>query len=413
MSTLAILIDQQDKAFVSMRGLLNKAAEEKRELTAEEEKAYEGWENEFDALDKKIERERKLDERGKRMSELEERAVERPTPRGDTPAPTGTEKQAQDEQRTLLIRKYLQVGERGMTQEEMRGLVSNSDPDGGYFVPEAIYDAFIKNIDDDCLMRQLGFVLPPVTNAKSLGYLGLDTDVDDADWTVELETGSETTLKVGKRAMEPHPFAKRVKVSNTLLRQTSKAEALVLKRLSYKFAITEEKAFLNGDGVQKPLGIFTATSQGMGTDRDITGSNTTTAIAADTLFDVFYGLKTPYAKNASWLFSRPALKMIRKLKDSQNQYLWEKGFGGAPGTIIERPYYISEYVPQTFTAGLYVGAFADFKQLYWIVDALGLSIQRLDQLYAETNQTGFIGRQECDGMPVLPEAGLRIALAAS
>jgi len=43
--------------------------------------------------------------------------------------------------------------------------------------------------------------------------------------------------------------------------------------------------------------------------------------------------------------------------------------------------------------------------------ALNISIQVLTELYAETNQTGFIGRYELDGMPVLEEAFARLKLA--
>ena len=60
--------------------------------------------------------------------------------------------------------------------------------------------------------------------------------------------------------------------------------------------------------------------------------------------------------------------------------------------------------------GKYVGLFGDFSN-YWIVDALSMQIQRLSELYAETNQVGFIGRLETDGAPVLEEAFVRVRLA--
>jgi hypothetical protein len=46
-----------------------------------------------------------------------------------------------------------------------------------------------------------------------------------------------------------------------------------------------------------------------------------------------------------------------------------------------------------------------------IADALSMQIQRLNELYAETNQVGFIGRWETDGAPVLEEAFVRVKLA--
>jgi hypothetical protein len=40
-----------------------------------------------------------------------------------------------------------------------------------------------------------------------------------------------------------------------------------------------------------------------------------------------------------------------------------------------------------------------------------MRIQRLVELYAESNQIGFIGRLETDGMPVLEEAFVRVKVA--
>jgi len=51
------------------------------------------------------------------------------------------------------------------------------------------------------------------------------------------------------------------------------------------------------------------------------------------------------------------------------------------------------------------------RDYYVSADALDMIVQRLVELYAETNQTGFIGRAECDGMPTLAEAFARVKLA--
>ena len=69
-------------------------------------------------------------------------------------------------------------------------------------------------------------------------------------------------------------------------------------------------------------------------------------------------------------------------------------------TILEMPFEESEYVPNTFTTGNYVGILGDWS-FYWIADALNMNVQVLTELYAETNQNGYIARKETDGMPVL------------
>ena len=71
-----------------------------------------------------------------------------------------------------------------------------------------------------------------------MGAPSLDVDPSDADWTTELQTGAEdTAMRFGKRELRPHPLAKRIKVSQQLLRQALIGpEGLVLDRLAYKFA---------------------------------------------------------------------------------------------------------------------------------------------------------------------------------
>ena len=112
-------------------------------------------------------------------------------------------------------------------------------------------------------------------------------------------------------------------------------------------------------------------------------------------------------------FNRTALLQLAQIKDGNDQYVWRESVrAGEPDRLLNMPIMMSEYVPNTFTAGLYVGMLADFSH-YWIADAVDMQVQRLVELYAESNQTGFIGRLETDGMPVLPEAFARVTLAAS
>ncbi|MEH0825456.1 phage major capsid protein, partial [Micromonospora sp. CPCC 205714] len=190
------------------------------------------------------------------------------------------------------------------------------------------------------------------------------------------------------------------------------------ERLAYKFAVSEEKAYMVGDGNKKPLGVFTASSAGIPTSRDVeigTGGAIPTAAGsftvADQLIDAKYALKAAYWRRARWLYHRDLVKTIRKLKTTDGQYIWKAGLSDQPDTILEVPYVVSEYAPNTITANGYVGMIADFS-FYHIADALNLEIQRLVELYAEANQVGFIGRREVDGMPVLAEAFVRLKVKA-
>jgi HK97 family phage major capsid protein len=131
----------------------------------------------------------------------------------------------------------------------------------------------------------------------------------------------------------------------------------------------------------------------------------------DGLIAAKYALKDAYRMKANWLFHRNAVEQVSKLKDGDGQYLWQPSVqAGQPDRLFNLPIVTSEFAPNTFTTGLYVGLLGDFS-FYWIVDSMDLEIQRLVELYAETNQTGFIGRAFTDGQPVLAEAFARVKLA--
>lgn len=219
-------------------------------------------------------------------------------------------------------------------------------------------------------------------------------------------------MRFGARELTPHPLAKRIKVSRTLLRKVPNAEGIVRARMAYKFGTTMERAYLLGNGAGQPLGLFVASSQGISTGRDVATDNTATAITADGLINAKYALKSQYQRTAAWMFHRDAVKQIVKLKDGEGQYLWLPSLReNEPDSLLGRPLYQSEFVPNTFTANQYVGMLGDYRW-YWVADSLNFELQRLDELYSETNQVGMIGRWESDGMPVLEEAFVRVKLGA-
>jgi len=219
-------------------------------------------------------------------------------------------------------------------------------------------------------------------------------------------------MSFGKRDLYPHPLAKRIKCSKKLLEVSlMPVEGIIRDRFAYQFGVTQENAFMTGTGVNQPLGIFVSSADGIPAARNVSTGNAATLIKADGLIEAKYTLKQGYMANARWIFHRDAVKQIRKLKDGEGNYLWQSGIAtDRPATILDQPYLMSEYAPNTFTTGLMVGILGDFSH-YWIVDALGMSMQVLTELYAETNQNGYIARMECDGAPTLGEAFVRVTLA--
>jgi HK97 family phage major capsid protein len=385
------------------RALLDAAQAASRGMSPEEEQEFDRMMDEADNLDREI----------LRMERARE--DERDKPVEDDPDETTDEQRA-----AAIFSRYLRHGEKALTEDDIRALNMGHDPEGGFLVaPEQFVTELLKRVDDEVVLRQFATTMQ-LTEGESLGVPTLETDLGDADWTSEIETGTEDTgMRFGKRSLTPHPLAKRVKISRTLIRRAPSGlspEELLQQRLAYVFGITQEKAYMVGDGNQKPLGLFTANAAGISTARDVTlgaaGAIPLTVATADQLIDAKYTLKSAYHRNARWLFHRLTFRYIRKVKDTDGQYIWVPGLQrDQADTILESPFTLSEFVPNTIAANGYVGLYGDLSK-YWIVDALDMEVQRLNELYAETNQVGFIGRYEGDGMPMLEEAFVRLKVPA-
>ena len=422
--TLTEILERKNQAIKDAQAISDPASTEGRALTAEEQTRFDAAWSDHDKWDVIYQRDSKVISAA-RIAELQAAEARESTGiiagRQDNPGAEGEpgeeRDQRTDEQVSMrAFNSLLAEGARDAQDRadmEARALQADSLEAGGFIIPpQEFVNQLIKAVDDIVHIRRLA-TIRMVTASGSLGVPALDADPADADWTAELLTGNaDTAMDFGKRELEPHPLAKRILVSNKLLRLGAMdAESLVRERLAYKFGITQEKAFMTGTGAQQPLGVFVAATEGITTARDVSTGNSSTAFTVDGLIEAKYSMKGAYWPRSEWIFHRDAVKMLAKLKDGEGQYIWsESPRVGEPAQLLGMPMNTSEYAPNTFTTGLYVGILGDFSR-YWIADSLAMNITRLVELYAATNQVGFIGRTELDGMPVLEEAFARVTLA--
>jgi HK97 family phage major capsid protein len=419
----------------AQRAILDKATAEKRELTGDEDTTYLKMDKDVEALDGEINAtlasEKKAEERAQKLAEREEHLAQRQREpiRPDTTAPG-----SKDEKRDLVPSAFRRRWDPGVRAAfEARGkpeyesafreyLVGNPSPDelralsvgtasqGGYAVPtQEFITKLIQKMDDEAPLLAAATKYD-VPNAQSLGAPSLESNPDDADWTTELATGSEdSAMAFGKRELAPWPLAKLLKVSKKLLRASPlNIEGIVRDRLAYKVAIPVSKALNSGTGANQPLGIFVADAAGIPAARDTT-LLTSSAIDPDKLITMRHSIRDAY-KNLTWVMHRTTLAAIRKLKGSATgNYMWQPGMGmmNVPSTLLDFPYILEENAPVYATSGgTYLCLLGDLSYI-WVARALTFEVQRLDELYAATNQVGFIVRAEIDAMPVLGDAFVR------
>lgn len=308
---------------------------------------------------------------------------------------------------------YMRKGAGRLSEEQLKALSVGTAAEGGYLVQDTYLSVMIVKERERSAMRRICRVLPPVPSGAVITPTE-DSVFSDATWTTELLTGSADTVQpFGQRKLQPHALAKRVLVSNTFFRTPGfDVDGFVTERLGYKFGITEEDAFVNGDGVNKPLGL--KQTAGLPT-RSTAASN---VVTADDIINWIYTLPATYAAQSKIMCNRAFLRKVRQLKDGLGQYVWQPGLApGMPNSILDIPYETSDRYDDGLDGNdvwednalpAIVGDFSYF----WVVDALSMSIQRLVELYAASNQTGFIGRKESDGMCVLPEAFVALKIKA-
>jgi len=407
------------------RSVLEKADEEKRALTSEEE-------TRFDALhadaEQKIAQAQRHERQGLADAGFTEPAegpqAERnidSTQKGKAETrvsgPTATPEYAE------AFVNFLRTGRaRGLIERESAGteqratLQADLDTGGGFFAAsERFISRILKSVDDSLIVRQLATVYPVGRN-ETLGAPRLDGDITAfAFGAGELtEAAEDTGIAFGLRELRPRDLKRKlIKVSKALLRSSRiDIEGVIADRVAYALAAGLETAYMTGGGASEPLGLFTASDNGIGTARDVVTGNAT-GFTADGLITIQGTLADIYQGPARWLFHRDAITAIRKLKDGMGQYLWQPGLqAGTPSVILGKPYVTGDKVPKTYTNGLYAGMYGDFS-FYWIVDAVSGTVQRLMETYALTGQIGLLfDDMAADAAPVLAEAFVRIKVAA-
>jgi len=126
-----------------------------------------------------------------------------------------------------------------------------------------------------------------------------------------------------------------------------------------------------------------------------------------------YGIKKAYRRNGTFALNSNTEEEIRKLKDGNGQYLWSPSvIAATPATILGRPIVNPEGMAD-IGANAYPIVFGDFQAGYKIRDRAGLSVRRLDELYAAYDQTGFQIKKRVGGKVTLAEAFCPIKIATS
>ena len=309
--------------------------------------------------------------------------------------PSGDDTGPRSAERRQAIMNLGEFGRTGQAEALGRGLKVNSlmsrdsDPDGGYTVPEELSRELMSIQRDDSVMRRLARVVS--TNSQSFKQ-PMNVGGTQSGWVGERqerpETGGPSLKMIDVHAGEI--YANPAITQNLLDDSAYDLGAFIASEIGDEFNEQEGAAFLTGNGINKPRGFLTydkaATAdaaRAFGTIQYVpTGAASafatasTTVSPADALIDLIYKLKAKYRRNGTWLMNSTTASTVRKFKDADGNLIWQRSvIDGQPDRLLGYPVEYDEAMPDV-GAGEFPVAFGDWSRAYIIADRLGVRILR-------------------------------------
>ena len=352
---------------------LNKAKEEKRELTeAEAEELAEIRDN--------VRRIMKTLELKGEFDKMEGKALEK---EGLPKDEAKTEIEIEKEERALNEEKAFADYIRGVVTNERATNMTLTD--NGAVIPTTIANRIIKKVYDisPILQRSTKY---NVKGTLELPYYDESTQAITVAFATEFQELESNIGKLDSITLTGYLAGALSLVSRSLINNSQfDIVSFVVDVMAYDISRFIEDVLLNGKGSVKGLS-------------DLTNVKTTasaTAITADELILAQGKVKDVYQNNAIWIMSPATRDAIRSLKDGMGRYLLQDDISLPFGkSLLGKPIYVSDNMPE-MTAGknaIYYGDMSGLATKF----AEELSIQVLREKYATMHAVGVVGWIEFD-----------------
>ena len=385
------LIEKRAKVWETAKNFVDTHEDKNGNLSAEDKETYSRMEAEIEELTNSIDRQQRAERREQELS----KPVNSPItgkPYKDEPQGEVKTGRASDEYKKAMLTAL-----RSNFRQVSNVLQEGVDADGGYLVPEEYDHRLIDVLTEENIMRGIATKITTSGEHK----INIAATKPAAAWIEEGEALSFGDATFEQKILDAHKLHVAIKITEELLYDNAFGlENYIITEFGKALANAEEDAFLNGDGVGKPTGIFDKTKGGesIGT--------LTAALKSDDILDLIYKLKRPYRKNASFIMNDATLAQIRKLKDNNGQYLWQPSYqANEPDKILGYNIRTSAFAPTDAIA------FGDYKY-YNIGDRGSRSFKQLNELFAGNGMIGYVAKERVDGLLILPEAVKILGLKA-
>lgn len=306
---------------------------------------------------------------------------------------------------------------KAMVREAKAAMIETGDTAGGYFVTPDVDKNITSRTTAMSVVRPLADVVQTssdrLTIPKQTGGNDQFPGAITGKWVNESprSNATDTVMTLGIDSIPVHSFQASVPITLQLLEDSYfDLAGYVTKMLGETFAITEDNAFLVGDGVGKPQGILPGNANTNGLP--VVNSGTSGVLTWNAVKSLTFKIPARYIQEGAFIGHRLTFDAISQLTTSGGMYTWQayQFSGGTQGIAPTYPRllgfqpYAQDTMPQ-LAASSFSLLFGNLRTAYKVVDRLGTSIKRYDDgIYAEQGFVKFIARHRVGGQLIAPWA---------
>lgn len=399
MNTVSELREQRAALVTKLRGLLDKAGTESRDLSEAEEADYSAGEANIDQLTARIERAEKLEAMEAGLDEsLGSLAARHP----GANAP-GAKREFESLGEFMHAVRFapndarLSYGENPAMRSEHR---MDDGASGGFAVPTQFRSEILQVDALSAVVRPRARVMPAGSPPDAeLTMPALDQSPSQnihggvaVSWIGEGGAKPETNAKLREIKLKPYEVAGHIVVTDKLLRNWAASSAFLSGLLRGAITSSEDTAFLQGNGVAKPLGVINAAGT----------VAVTRAGAGDIAYEDVLAMDESLlagAIGAVWLVTKRAKTKLRQMEDTEGHLIWqESARSGEPASLLGYPVVVSDRIPTLGSRGD-IGLY-DFSN-YLIKDGSGPFVSSSEHVHFTDNKTVIKVFWNVDGQPWL------------
>jgi len=374
------LSEQRAIAWEQAKGLLDAAAAESRDLSAEEAEQFDRINADIDALD---------DRRGKVIESIErDRAIEESRSRLGLPLDLGGERAEAVPTDDDTVRALIN-GEIRSAQFQRAVVKSGS----GGSVATGVYDRIVEHMVQTNVVRNVASVIT-TANGETLN-VPTSTAFSTAAIVGEAAQASASDPTLATRALGAYKYVVLVQLSNELAADASVDVAGFLARQAgTAIGVATRGHMTTGDGSSKPTGIVNSSTAGVTGATSVSG-----AFTGDNLIDLRYSVGAAYTSQPGigWMMNSTSMSAARKLKGTANDhYLFAPGLNGDPDTLLGFPVQINDSMASPATSAKSV-LFGHLPS-YYIREVNGIDVAVSDDFAFDYSVRTFRVTLRTDGL---------------